>query len=60
MRTVAEEEARAKNVIIFGLSETSSQDGTVTVNELLSELGEKPKTDVSRIGEKRDGVVRPT
>ena len=43
----------------FGLSETSSQDVTATMSELLSELGEKPKTDVTRIGEKRDGVVRP-
>ena len=61
VKTVAEEEARAKNVMVFGLPEADSEDLGDRIGELFGELqlGEKPHVETARIGNKRTDVIRP-
>ena len=63
VKNVAEEEARAKNVMVFGLPEADSEDLGDRIGELFGELqlGEKPHVETARIGNKRTdvNVIRP-
>ena len=60
IQDVVTTEDRSKNVMVFGLSEEDNEDVTTKVNELLSAIGEKPRTDVCRVGKKNsDGKPRP-
>ena len=43
IRTVAEEDSRSRNVVIFGLRKKQSEDLTAAVGQVFSELSEKPK-----------------
>ena len=60
VKNVAEEEARAKNVMVFGLPEADSEDLGDRIGELFGELqlGEKPHVEAVRIGNKRIGYIR--
>ena len=52
MKTVVEEEDRSRSLMIFGLPENKGEDEdqlNAKVNELLQEVGEKPKIDATRI-----------
>ena len=42
IRTVAEVDSRSSNVVVFGLPENQSEDLTVAVGQVFSELSEKP------------------
>ena len=54
-----EADKRAKNVVVFGLSETAEEDVKGRVGEILDAVGEKPHFEAERIGKARDGVMRP-
>ena len=56
--TVTEEMSRNANV--YGLAETEHEKLLEKVEEVLAEIGERPKlTNFSRVGTKRDKVIRP-
>jgi len=56
--TVTEE--MSKNAIVYGLVETEHEKLLEKVEEVLAEIGERPKlTNCSRVGIKRDNVIRP-
>ena len=61
VKTVAEEEARAMNVMVFGLSEVDSEELGGRVGEIFGQLqlGEKPHVEAARIGNKRTDYIRP-
>ena len=59
VKTVIEEEDRAKNVICFGLEESEDEALEDKVGAVFQELGEKMKVEGSRIGKKKPGVTRP-
>ena len=60
VRKVAVKEETMKNVIVYGLSETEGEDVEGRVNEVLSELGEKPVVrDCIRLGLRKENTVRP-
>lgn len=61
IRTVAEDEARATNLMVFGLPEESTEDLSASIGEVFSEMDEKPKFEAFRIGVKIDSDthVRP-
>ena len=61
VKTVAEEEVRAKNVMVFGLPEVDSEDLGYRVGELFVQLqlGEKPHVETARIGNQKTGYIRP-
>ena len=59
VKTVIEEEDRAKNVIIFGLAEVENEVLEDKVGAVIEELGEKLKLECSRIGKKKPGNTRP-
>ena len=46
MKTVADEESRARNIMIFGLPEKSTVTLTTAVDEVFSELGSGRETEV--------------
>ena len=50
VKNVVEEEDRSKNFLIFGLPEDPKEQISSKVNEVLEELGEKPKVEAVRIG----------
>jgi len=63
IKTVAEEEDRGRNLMIFGLQEDEEESLTDKVDELFSSIGEKPSVrDCVRIGktsDKEESKVRP-
>ena len=49
-----------KNAIVYGLVETEHEKLLEKVEEVLAEIGEKPKlTNCTRVGTKREKVIRP-
>ncbi|KAL5272549.1 hypothetical protein ACHWQZ_G000676 [Mnemiopsis leidyi] len=50
VRTVVEEGDRSRSVMVFGLEENKDEKLRDMVSELLLELNEKPKMEVTRIG----------
>ena len=63
MKTVAEEEDRGKNLMVFGLKEEEGEGLAEKVDELFSCVGEKPCIrECVRVGktfENKNSVVRP-
>ena len=59
IRTVAKVDSRSSNVVVFGLPENQSEDLTVAVGQVFSELSEKPKFQAGRMGTKKDDATRP-
>ena len=60
VRKVVDREDRSRNVIIYGVSETSGEVLQKRVEEVLVEIGEKPAVkDCCRVGVERVGVSRP-
>ena len=60
VRKVAVTEDMGKNAIVYGLAETEHEKLQEKVEEVLAEIGEKPKlTNCSRVGTTRDNVSRP-
>ena len=60
IRTVTEKEDRSKNVIVYGLPESSDEKLSETVSDVISEIGEKPViSDCTRVGIKRPAKIRP-
>ena len=63
IKTVAEEEDRGKNLMVFGLKEDKGENLADKVHELFSSVGEKPCIEDSvRVGttaEKENSTVRP-
>ena len=51
VRTVVEEEDRSKNLIVFGLAEEQNENLEIVVSEVLQQLDEKPKIEVTRLGQ---------
>ena len=47
---VVAEEDRSRNIIVFGLSEEPTEQINEKVDEVLQELGEKPRLEAARIG----------
>ena len=60
VQTVVEEEDRNKNLMVFGIPEDDTQENLADkVLEVFQALGEKPRIEVSRVGNKMAGKVRP-
>ena len=62
VKSVAEEEDRGKNLMVFGVVENVGEELDDIVSEILEEVGEKPQiSDCIRIGNGNvtDGKVRP-
>ena len=59
MKTVADEESRAMNVMVFGLKEDPVEDINKAVGDVFSEIKEKPKFVALRVGKTKEGVARP-
>ena len=60
VKTVVQEEDRTRNVMIFNLPEQENEDISSVVTGLFEALGEKPRTEASRLGRKKsDKSVRP-
>ena len=60
VKKVAVTEEMSKNAIVYGLVETEHETLLKKVEEVLAEIGEKPKlTSCSRVGTKRDDAIRP-
>ena len=58
--TVVAQANREKNLVIFGLPETTENDARANLDELFEELNEKPKVaNMKRIGEKNEERPRP-
>jgi len=58
--TPALQSGREKNLVVFGLPETTDRKVETTLDELFEELQEKPKvTTMKRIGEKTENRPRP-
>ena len=52
VQSVAEEEDRGKNLVVFGLEEQTGEDLTSRMDSVFQALGEKPQYEVVRIGKK--------
>ena len=59
IQTVADEESRAMNVMVFGLKEDPVEDINKAVGDVFSEIKEKPKFVALRVGKTKEGVARP-
>ena len=62
VKTIVEEEDRSRCVVVFGLpeeEEEEQQNLTANVEELLLEIGEKPRLEATRIGKVKPGNTRP-
>ena len=60
VRKVAVTEDMSKNAIVYGLAETEHEKFLEKVEEVLAEIGERPKlTNWCRVGKKKDTVIRP-
>jgi len=60
VRKVAVTEDMSKNAIVYGLAETEHEKLLEKVEEVLAEIGERPKlTNCCRVGTKKDTVIRP-
>ena len=60
VKKVAVTEEMSKNAIVYGLVETEHETLLKKVEEVLAEIGEKPKqTSCSRVGTKRGDAIRP-
>ena len=58
--TPVQQPGREKNLIVFGLQETTDRVAKTTLDELFEELQEKPKvTTIKRIGERNEKRPRP-
>ena len=60
VKTVSEKEVRSRNVMIYGLEESSGENLEGEVSKVLTEIEEKPMVrDCCRVGIKRVGSKRP-
>ena len=60
VQKASEKEERNHNVIIYGLEEKNNENLRSNVEEVLSEIGEKPRIqDCCRVGLKKEGSSRP-
>ena len=60
VKSAAEKEDRKRNVIIYGVEESDTEDLPEQVSSILLEIGEKPVVrDSCRIGIKRSTTIRP-
>ena len=61
MKSVAAEEDRSKNLIVFGLKEEEEEQLPALVTAVLEDIGEKPHFEATRVGWKRPGsmAIRP-
>jgi len=61
MKSVAAEEDRSRNLIVFGLKEEEGEQLPALVTAVLEEIGEKPHFEATRVGRKRPGstTIRP-
>ena len=60
VKSATEKEDRMKNVIIYGMEESDTEDLPERVSNILQEIGEKPTLrDCCRIGVKRSTYARP-
>ena len=59
VNTVVQEENRAKNVMIFGFEQSSTEGLLERVKELFLKLEEQPKIEVQRIGKLKSWTDRP-
>ena len=58
--TPVQQPGREKNMVVFGLPETTDRVAKTTLDELFEELKEKPKvTTMKRIGERNEKRPRP-
>jgi len=57
MKSVAAEEDRSKNLIVFGLKEEDEEQLPALVNAVLDEIGEKPHFEATRVGWKKPGTA---
>ena len=60
VKSVAEEENRCRNVMVFGMTEVENQDLVANVTDMLDCIGEKPRIlDCMRVGVPKQGKHRP-
>ena len=59
VQDAAEADERARNVVVFGLTETPEEDIKKNISEILDAVGEKPQFEAERIGRILEGVTRP-
>ena len=59
VQDAAEADQREKNVVVFGLTDTSEEDFNSRVSEILNAVGEKPQFEAEHIGRVREDVTRP-
>ena len=55
MKSVAAEEDRGKNLIVFGLKKEEEEQLPALVTDVLEEIGEKPHFEATTVGWKRPG-----
>ena len=59
VQDVVKTKDRSKNVMMFGLSEKPNEYVSAKVSKMFEAMGEKPQTDVCRVGRKKlDGSAR--
>ena len=58
VRKVAEEEDRCGSWMVFGLSEDGNDKLHDKVSAVFQEIGEEPRMEASRLGEKKDNATR--
>ena len=59
-KKIVEEEDRSKNVMVFGLPESSAVPLVDVSTQIFQELGEKPKVvSACRLGSAKPGIIRP-
>ena len=54
------EDDRSRSLMVFGLPEGTNEDLCAKVDDILQQIGEKPKIEAARLGkENTDGKIRP-
>ena len=60
MKSVVAEEDRSRNLILYGLREEEGEQLAAVVSEVLTQVGENPRFEATRVGRKRpDMTIRP-
>ena len=58
VKSAIEEEDRSKNLVVFGLDESDTEQIDSQVRDLFFQLGEKPRVSASRIGTRKTDTTR--
>ena len=59
VKKVVEQEDRSRNIMVFGLADEENETLSDKISELMEEIGEKPRIEVSRLGKVTTTKPRP-